>query len=59
MKKKQVIVLETLCSYMMWTNHKVCVLSGFLLGNLQEEHFSHLNMGTITKGDALHNLGFL
>ncbi|XP_037308997.2 maestro heat-like repeat-containing protein family member 1 isoform X1 [Pungitius pungitius] len=23
---------------------------GFLLGNLQEEHFSHLNMGTITKG---------
>ncbi|KAI4810740.1 hypothetical protein KUCAC02_013672, partial [Chaenocephalus aceratus] len=22
---------------------------GFLLGNLQEEHFSHLNMGTITK----------
>ncbi|XP_034729707.1 maestro heat-like repeat-containing protein family member 1 isoform X1 [Etheostoma cragini] len=23
---------------------------GFLLGNLPEEHFSHLNMGTITKG---------
>ncbi|XP_031729629.1 maestro heat-like repeat-containing protein family member 1 isoform X1 [Anarrhichthys ocellatus] len=23
---------------------------GFLLGNLQDEHFSHLNMGTITKG---------
>ncbi|XP_047455118.1 maestro heat-like repeat-containing protein family member 1 isoform X1 [Mugil cephalus] len=23
---------------------------GFLLGNLQEEHFSHLNMATITKG---------
>ncbi|XP_028326218.1 maestro heat-like repeat-containing protein family member 1 isoform X2 [Gouania willdenowi] len=23
---------------------------GFLLGNLQEEHLSHLNMGTITKG---------
>ncbi|XP_026149512.1 maestro heat-like repeat-containing protein family member 1 [Mastacembelus armatus] len=23
---------------------------GFLLGNLSEEHFSHLNMGTITKG---------
>ncbi|XP_028280601.1 maestro heat-like repeat-containing protein family member 1 isoform X1 [Parambassis ranga] len=23
---------------------------GFLLGNIQEEHLSHLNMGTITKG---------
>lgn len=23
---------------------------GFLLGNLQEEHWSHLNMGTVTKG---------
>ncbi|XP_008321450.1 maestro heat-like repeat-containing protein family member 1 [Cynoglossus semilaevis] len=23
---------------------------GFLLGNLPEEHFSHLNMGTVTKG---------
>lgn len=23
---------------------------GFMLGNLQEEHHSHLNMGTITKG---------
>ncbi|XP_068999386.1 maestro heat-like repeat-containing protein family member 1 isoform X1 [Embiotoca jacksoni] len=23
---------------------------GFLLGNLQEEHLSHLNMGTVTKG---------
>lgn len=23
---------------------------GFLLGNLPEEHLSHLNMGTITKG---------
>ncbi|KAK7887111.1 hypothetical protein WMY93_026732 [Mugilogobius chulae] len=26
---------------------------GFLLGNLQEEHYSHLNMGTITKGLVL------
>ncbi|XP_061572342.1 maestro heat-like repeat-containing protein family member 1 [Cololabis saira] len=26
------------------------IFIGFLLGNLQQEHFSHLNMGTITKG---------
>lgn len=32
----------------------VSVLSGFLLGNLPEEHFSHLNMGSITKGETLH-----
>lgn len=30
----------------------VFALSGFLLGNLPEEHLSHLNMGTITKGDT-------
>lgn len=59
MKKKQAMGLELVCSDMMWTNHSVCVLSGFLLGNLPEEHFSHLNMGSITKGDALHNFGFL
>lgn len=28
----------------------MCPSSGFMLGNLQEEHHSHLNMGTITKG---------
>lgn len=32
-----------------------CVLPGFLLGNLSEEHLSHLNMGSVTKGEALHN----
>lgn len=31
----------------------LCVLSGFLLGNLPEEHLSHLNMGSVTKGEAL------
>lgn len=30
----------------------VFAISGFLLGNLPEEHLSHLNMGTITKGDT-------
>lgn len=29
-----------------------CVLPGFLLGNLPEEHLSHLNMGSITKGET-------
>lgn len=32
----------------------VCVLFsiiGFLLGNLPEEHFSHMNMGIVTKGN--------
>lgn len=37
----------------------VSALSGFLLGNLPEEHLSHLNMGTITKGDVLHILRHL
>lgn len=37
----------------------VSALSGFLLGNLPEEHLSHLNMGTITKGDVLHVLRHL
>lgn len=27
--------------------------SGFLLGNLPEEHLSHLNMGSVTKGEAM------
>lgn len=31
------------------------MLPGFLLGNLPEEHLSHLNMGSVTKGEALHN----
>ena len=44
---------------MMWPNLNVYVLSGFLLGNLQEEHLSHLNMGCITKGEALHKLCLL
>lgn len=30
-----------------------CVLSGFLLGNLPEEHLSHLNMGSVTKGEVV------
>lgn len=28
------------------------VLPGFLLGNLPEEHLSHLNMGSVTKGEG-------
>lgn len=30
-----------------------------MLGNLQEEHHSHLNMGTITKGKVKKSLNFL
>lgn len=33
--------------------------TGFLLGNLTQEHCSHLNMGTITKGNVKHSLHFL
>ena len=44
-----------------WPDCKVClcVWSGFLLGNLPEEHLSHLNMGTITKGEAMESFHFL
>ncbi len=38
------------CSSKYVTTFCVCEFLGFLLGNLPDEHFSHMNMGSVTKG---------
>lgn len=43
-------VIQFFKSYWPEVRAGAAMFIGFLLGNLQEEHLSHLNMGTITKG---------
>ncbi|XP_034031218.1 maestro heat-like repeat-containing protein family member 1 isoform X2 [Thalassophryne amazonica] len=43
-------VIQFFKSYWPEVRGGAAMFIGFLLGNLPEEHFSHLNMGTITKG---------